>query len=61
MGVCERTGSMCLPLHNVNDLKTRIMEAVAAIDNAVLERVWQELDHRLDVCRVTNGAHTEHL
>ena len=27
----------------------------------MLERVWQELDYRLDVCRVTNGTHIEHL
>jgi len=24
-------------------------------------RVWQELEYRIDVCRVTLGAHTEHL
>ena len=23
--------------------------------------VWEELDYLLDVCRVTNGAHIEHL
>ena len=23
--------------------------------------VWQELEYRIDVCRVTRGAHTEHL
>jgi hypothetical protein len=27
----------------------------------LLIRVWQELDYRLDVCRVTKGAHLEHL
>ena len=27
----------------------------------VLTRVWQELEHRIDVCRVTRGAHIEHL
>ena len=32
----------------------------STIDNAMLGRVWQELDYRLDVCRVTNGAHIEH-
>jgi hypothetical protein len=24
-------------------------------------RVWQELDYRIDICRVTNGGHIEHL
>ena len=46
---------------DVNELKARITEAVSTIDNAMLERVCQELDYRLDVCRVTNGAHIEHL
>jgi hypothetical protein len=35
--------------------------AMKATDKNTLERVWDELDHTLDVCRVTNGAHTEHL
>ena len=26
-----------------------------------LTRVWQELEYRIDVCRVTRGAHIEHL
>ena len=26
-----------------------------------LRRVWQELEYRIDVCRVTRGAHIEHL
>ena len=27
----------------------------------MLSRVWQELEYRIDVCRVTRGAHIEHL
>jgi len=27
----------------------------------MLTRVWQELEYRIDVCRVTGGAHIEHL
>ena len=46
---------------DVDKLKARKTEAVAAIDNEMLERVWQELDYRFDVCRVTNSAHIEHL
>ena len=38
---------------DVDKLKARITEAVATIDNAMLGRIWQELDYRLDVCRVT--------
>ncbi len=46
---------------NVDGLHARETQAVAAIDNAMLGRVWQEFGYRLDVCRVTNGAHIEHL
>jgi len=27
----------------------------------MLTFVWQELEYRIDVCRVTCGAHSEHL
>jgi hypothetical protein len=26
-----------------------------------VKRVWQQLEYRIDVCRVTRGAHIEHL
>jgi hypothetical protein len=41
--------------------KTRITAAVKNIDAPKLTRVWQELDYRIDVCRVTRGAHIEYL
>jgi len=43
------------------DLKARIIAAVKNIDELMLMRVWQELEYRIDVCRVTGGAHIEHL
>ena len=46
---------------DVDELKAQITEAATTIDNAMLERIWQELDYRLDVCRVTNSAHIDHL
>jgi hypothetical protein len=27
----------------------------------MLQTVWNELEYRVDVCRITKGAHTEHL
>ena len=39
---------------SIHDLKNRITAGL-------LIRVWQELDYRLDVCRVTKGANNEHL
>ena len=26
-----------------------------------VQRVWQELDYRIDICRVTKGGHIKHL
>jgi hypothetical protein len=43
------------------DLKARIIAAVKNIDAPMLTSVWQELEYRIDVCRVTRGAHIEHL
>jgi hypothetical protein len=43
------------------DLKARIIAAVKNIDAPILTRVWQELEYRIDVRRVTRGAHIEHF
>lgn len=45
----------------LQELKERITAAVTDIDINMLSNVWMELDYRLDVCRVTKGAHIEHL
>jgi hypothetical protein len=42
-------------------LRQRIVEAVAAIDSQMLQRVWQECDYRIDICRVTKNGHIEQL
>jgi transposase len=46
---------------DLDELKQRITRAVESINVDMLHRVWNELDYRLDVCRVTRGAHIEHL
>jgi hypothetical protein len=46
---------------NLPELRRRIVAAVATITPDMLTRVWEEFDYRVDVCRVTNGAHIEHL
>jgi hypothetical protein len=37
------------------------MVAVKKIDAPMLTHVWQELEYRIDVYRVTRGAHIERL
>jgi hypothetical protein len=36
-------------------------QTVKNIDAPMLTRVWQELEYRIDVCRVNRGAHIEYL
>jgi len=39
----------------------RIRIATETITADMLQTVWNELDYRVDVCRITKGAHIEHL
>jgi hypothetical protein len=34
---------------------------VKDIEAPMLKHVWQEIEYRIEVCRVTRGAHIEHL
>ncbi|PNF22978.1 hypothetical protein B7P43_G11389 [Cryptotermes secundus] len=43
------------------ELRERIDAAMMTTDRMMLQNVWNELYYRLDVCRVTQGAHIEHL
>jgi hypothetical protein len=47
------------PVNGLDDLKTRIRNAISAIPADMLHRTWQELEYRLDVLRATKGAHIE--
>ena len=46
---------------SIPELKVRIRTAIQTITTDMLQTVWNELDYRVDVCRITNGAHIEHL
>jgi hypothetical protein len=45
-----------LPLGN-----SSITAAVALVDRDMLTRVWDEMDYRIDVCRITKGGYIEHM
>jgi len=47
--------------HDLADLKARIIVPGKNIDEPMLKRVWKEIKYRIDMCRVTRGAHSEHL
>ena len=60
MDVKDRVFVPPLP-RDLADLTARIIAAVKNTDAPILTHVWQELEYRMDVCRVTRGAHIEHL
>jgi hypothetical protein len=41
------------------ELKTRIRQACANIDQAILHNVWQQVEYRFHVAPATRGAHIE--
>jgi hypothetical protein len=49
-----------LPM-SLKELRDRITHALQTITADLLHRVWDEFDYRVDVCRVTQGAHIEGL
>ncbi|GFV45607.1 hypothetical protein TNCV_127511 [Trichonephila clavipes] len=54
--LCVRTSA------NSRPSRLKAQEAdVARITSDTLNQVWDELTYRLEVCRVTNGAHIEHF
>ena len=46
---------------SIPELKVRIRTAIKTITADMLQTVWNELDYRVDVCRITKGSHIEHL
>ena len=43
------------------ELKVRIRIAIETITADMKQTVWNELDFRVDVCRIRKGVHIEHL
>jgi len=46
---------------SIPELKVRIRTPIETITTYTIQTVWNELDYRVDVCRITKGAHIEHL
>ena len=45
---------------SIPEFKVRIRTVIKPITADMLQ-TWNELDYRVDVCRITKGAHLEHL
>ena len=52
----QETGCGCIP-----ELNVRIKTAIDTITADMLQTLLNELYYRVDVCRITKGAHIEHL
>jgi len=46
---------------SLKKLRDRVTHALQTITADMLHRGWDEFDCRVDVCRVTQGAHIEGL
>jgi hypothetical protein len=46
---------------NLQDLRNRITANVALVDRDMLTRVGNEMDYRINVCRITKYGYIEHL
>ncbi|GBM61790.1 hypothetical protein AVEN_18347-1 [Araneus ventricosus] len=58
--VKERVFVPSMPI-NLPELKHRITQAVTDIAEDMLVKAWEETACRLDLCRVINGTHIEHI
>jgi len=45
----------------IPELKVRIRTTIETITADMLQTIRNELDYRVDVCRITKDAHIEHL
>jgi hypothetical protein len=46
---------------NLRDLRNRITAAVTLVNRDMLTRVWDKMNYRIDVCRISKGGRIEHL
>ena len=46
---------------SIPELKVRIGTAIETTSADILQTVWNGLDYRVDACRITKGAHIEHV
>ena len=56
---CAEMACVKEKIRDLADLRQRIIEAIEFITPHLLINTWQELEHRLDICRATKGAHIE--
>jgi hypothetical protein len=43
------------------EIRDKIVNTLALVDANFLDKLWDKLEYRLDVCCITRGSHIEHL
>jgi hypothetical protein len=46
---------------DLQELRDRIVNAIALVHVTFLGKLWVELEYSLDFCHITRGSHIEHL
>ena len=46
-------------VRDMTDLRQRISNAIATINEAMLQQTWHKIEYRLNVLRATNGSHID--
>jgi hypothetical protein len=45
----------------LQEIRHRIVNSIAVLDANFLDKLWDQLEYHLDVCRITRGSHIEHF
>ena len=61
LGVCEGHCLCASTSRKSPDFRNCITAAVALVDRDMLTHVWNEMDYRIDVCRITKRGQIQHL
>jgi hypothetical protein len=46
---------------DLQEIRDRIVNTTALVDANLLDKLWEKLEYRPEVCRITRGSSTEHL
>ena len=61
MGLRQGSGLCSSSYRKYPGTDGKIRTAIETITADMLQTVWNDLDYRVDICRITKGAHVEHL
>jgi hypothetical protein len=45
---------------DLQKIRDRIVKTIALVNANFLDKLWNKLEYRMDVCRITRGSHIDH-